>query len=70
MLKLLFFFLITLLLSPNAYACTVCFGNPDSPLSKGLVMGVYTLIAIVGSVLLAIAYFIFHLWKKGKLINE
>jgi hypothetical protein len=36
-------------------ACSVCFGDPDSPLAKGALMGVYVLVGVVGFVLLSIA---------------
>jgi hypothetical protein len=38
-----------------ALACAVCFGDPDSPLTKGALMGVYVLVGVVGFVLLSIA---------------
>ncbi len=37
------------------FACAVCFGDPDSPLTKGALMGVYVLVGVVGFVLLSIA---------------
>ena len=36
-------------------ACAVCFGDPESPLTKGALMGVYVLVGVVGFVLLGIA---------------
>lgn len=38
-----------------ALACSVCFGDPDSPMSRGVVMGVMVLVGIVGFVLLGVA---------------
>lgn len=38
-----------------ALACAVCFGDPDSPLTKGALMGVYVLVGVVGFVLAGIA---------------
>lgn len=38
-----------------AYACAVCFGDPDSPMSKGALMGVIVMLGIIGSVLMGIA---------------
>ncbi len=35
-------------------ACAVCFGDPSSPLSKGVAAGVAFLIVVVGGVLSAI----------------
>lgn len=41
--------------SPAALACSVCFGDPDSPLTKGAMMGVLVMVGVVGFVLLCIA---------------
>ena len=38
-----------------AVACSVCFGDPDSPMAKGAVMGVLVLGGFIGFVLLGIA---------------
>ncbi len=35
-------------------ACAVCFGDPESPLTKGALMGVYVLVGVVGFVLVGI----------------
>lgn len=35
----------------TASACSTCFGDPDSQMVKGAVMGVYVMIGIVSSVL-------------------
>jgi hypothetical protein len=45
----------TLGLASPTFACSVCFGDPDSPLTKGALMGVYVLVGVVGFVLLSIA---------------
>lgn len=39
-----------------AYACSVCFGDPSSKLSRGVVAGVTVLLAVVVCVLAAIAW--------------
>ncbi len=44
-----------LLAADRANACAVCFGDPDSPMAKGVVAGVFVLIAVVGVVLVAMA---------------
>ena len=45
---------VTACASP-ALACAVCFGDPESPLTKGALMGVYVLVGVVGFVLVGIA---------------
>ncbi len=36
-------------------ACSVCFGNPHSPMSKGAIAGVFFLVTVVSFVLVFIA---------------
>lgn len=36
-------------------ACSVCFGDPDSAMAKGALMGVYVLGAVIGFVLFGVA---------------
>lgn len=36
-------------------ACSVCFGDPDSAMAKGALMGVYVLGAVIGCVLFGVA---------------
>ena len=38
-----------------AYACAVCFGDPESGMAKGVVAGVWVLLSVVGFVLVGIA---------------
>jgi hypothetical protein len=47
--------LVILATSVTAKACSVCFGDPDSPMTKGAVAGVYVMIGFIGCVLTAIA---------------
>ena len=44
--------LVSLLLSDAARACSVCFGNPDHPMSKGAAAGVMVLGGFITFVLL------------------
>lgn len=39
----------------DAWACASCFGDPDSPLSKGTVAGVFVLVGFIGFVLFGVA---------------
>lgn len=41
-----------LLVADRAAACTACFGDPDSPMAKGVVAGVLVLLGVVSFVLL------------------
>lgn len=46
--------LVVLVLPDAAQACSVCFGDPDHPMTKGAVAGVYVMIGFVGFVLTGI----------------
>jgi hypothetical protein len=37
------------------HACAVCYGDPESPMAKGVVAGVLTMVGIIGVVLVGIA---------------
>ena len=43
------------LVCPPAQACSVCFGDPNSPLVKGAAMGVLVLAGVIGFVLTGVA---------------
>ena len=47
--------LSVLALPDSALACSVCFGDPDSPMTRGAAAGVYVMIGIIGFVLTGIA---------------
>ena len=38
-----------------AGACSVCFGDPDNPMTKGTVAGVYVMIGFIAFVLVGVA---------------
>ena len=46
--------LAVLLQCAPTHACAVCFGDPDSAMAKGGVVGVYVMIGVVGVVLAGI----------------
>ncbi len=46
---------ITGAMAPTASACSTCFGDPDSAMAKGVVMGVFVMVGVVGFVLAGIA---------------
>ncbi len=49
----------------SASACAVCFGAPDSPLTKGMAWGIMSLLAIIGCVLGGLAAFFIYLARKA-----
>ena len=56
--------------SPLVQACVVCFGDPESPQSKGLAVGVLLLMAIIGMVLAAIGVTAFRWSRRGKALEQ
>jgi hypothetical protein len=62
--------LLTLLLlaAPRlALACPVCFGQNDSPLAKGVNMGIFFMLGIVSLMLSGFAGFFVYLSRRARL---
>ena len=53
-----------LLLPDSSFACAACFGKSDSPLASGMNWGIFTLMAVIGTVLISIAGFFVYLIRK------
>lgn len=51
-------------------ACSVCFGDPDSLMSKGVAAGVLSLGAIIVGVLAAIAYTSISWARRAKELHD
>jgi hypothetical protein len=55
-----------LALSPHrVFACAACFGKSDSAMAQGMNMGIFSLLAVVGVVLSAVAGFFIFLARKS-----
>ncbi len=50
----------------GALACSVCFGNPDSPLTQGALAGVLFLMGVIAFVLLGVAWTAYVWWRRSK----
>ena len=62
---------IILILSVNMIsACAVCYGDPTSPMAKGMNMGVLTLMGFIGFVLCMVAYSMISIFNRSKDINR
>ena len=65
-LKTLSMAFLTVALPASAQACSVCFGDPDSDMTKGLNAGVLALLAVVAIVLSGFAaFFVFVARRSG-----
>ena len=61
----LFLFLFEL-----SYACSTCYGDPNSNAGKGMDMAIITLLGIITPLLIAIAAGIISIGLKSKRINQ
>ena len=52
------------------FPCAVCYGNPESPMTHGMNMGVLTLLGFIIFILLVMAYSIFTISMRTKKINN
>ena len=52
------------------FACSTCYGDPNSNAGKGMDMAIITLLGIIGPLLFAIAYGIISIGMKSKKINK
>lgn len=46
-------------------ACAACYGQSDSPLAKGMNWGIFSLMAVIVTVLASVASFFVYLGKKS-----
>lgn len=51
-------------------ACSVCFGDPASPMSKGVIAGVYFLMGVVVFILGSIAFLAIRWSRRAKDIEK
>lgn len=59
--------LLLLTLSPRlASACTVCFGDPNSPSAQAMGMAIFFLLATVGTVFVGAGAFVFTLARRAR----
>jgi hypothetical protein len=58
------------LLPELGYACPVCFGDPNSAMTKGTGNGVLFLLGIVGFVQLGFVALFWSFWKRAKQMRK
>ena len=62
---------MALLAAPRAVlACPVCFGQSDSPLAKGVNMGVLFMLGTITAVLIGFAGFMVYLARRAKVFAD
>jgi hypothetical protein len=50
-----FYALALIVAAENVEACSVCFGNPESPMTKSMVAGIWVMLGCIGTLLAAFA---------------
>lgn len=61
----LVFFLVIIHASP-VFACTVCFGDPNSPLTQGIGLGIWVLMGFIGAVLILFSILFWNIYRRMK----
>lgn len=51
----------------SALACAICYGEPDSPMTRGLTWAILALVLVVGCVLTGIVSFFVHANRRAAL---
>ena len=60
---------LALIAAPRAaLACPVCFGQSDSPLAKGVNVGVLFLLGTITAVLIGFASFMIYLARRARVV--
>ena len=60
------FISIIIILSDVLLPCAVCYGNPESPMSHGMNMGVLTLLGFISFILFIVLFSIFSISIRTK----
>ena len=63
-------FMLPILLFELTYACSTCYGDPNSDAGKGMDMAIITLLGVISPLLIAIAAGIISIGLKSKKINQ
>jgi uncharacterized membrane protein len=52
------------------FACAACYGgNIDAPITNGMNWGIFTLMAVIGTVLAVFLTFLIHIIRKSEALN-
>jgi hypothetical protein len=63
-------FALAMLAPAKLFACAACFGgNIDSPMADGMNWGIFTLLAVVGTVLAAFLAFLIYAIHKSEALT-
>lgn len=62
--------LAALLIPQIAHACPVCFGNPDSPMTKSASNAVWFLLGIIGFVQIGFVALFISFWRRARAMKK
>jgi len=62
--------LLLVFFATAASACPVCYGNAQTPLTKGASNGILFLLGIVGSVQVGFVALFINFWKRAKALQR
>jgi hypothetical protein len=55
---------------PSAFACSVCYGEPDSPMTRGLTWAIVVLAGMVGVVLTGVTVFFVQVNRRANVLEQ
>lgn len=61
---------LLLVYAQSALACPVCFGAPDSPMTKGTTNAVWFMIAIIGLVQIGFVALFISFWRRARALKK
>tara|TARA_Y100000813_G_C23967161_1_gene260094 strand:- start:250 stop:471 length:222 start_codon:yes stop_codon:yes gene_type:complete len=64
------FAIVFMFVADCVYACSTCYGDPNSNAGKGMDMAIFTLLGVIGPLLFAILIGIVSIGLKSKRINQ
>jgi len=68
--KTLVLFAASFLALPSAFACSACYGEPDSPMSRGLTWAIVALVGVVSLVLTGVTVFFVHVNRRANALDQ
>ena len=57
------------LIATPAFCCAVCFGDPASPLTKALNLGIFTLLGVIFTVLISFVSLFWNIRNRSRMIQ-
>ena len=55
---------------PSAFACSACYGDPDSPMSRGLTWAIVALVGVISMVLTGVTAFFVHVNRRSTALEQ